>query len=234
MKIHRSIVMMALIFSVSCSHKGEFRYQTPTGETIILVQTASGGFPDTFMRREYFVQWASGNKERLPTVWFLHELHHPRIVQTNGLVWIISERGLLVRQGSSKATDGAWQQWEIKPNAELFQFLLQYAAANHFEGVTTSSYTQPLRLGPMVVSGSATETNMTLHYAAKPNEFFIAQTEGHGIFLPPHHTSVDFATHAITARFISPPNSMPTNLVFITRDKRFGWVFDKEETERSF
>ena len=234
MNIRSFILLGALAFGASCSHKSTFQYQTPTGETIILKQTSTPGFLDPSITREFFIQWTSGKKERLPTVWFLHEGHHPRVVQTNDLVWIISDRGLLARKGTPRNIGGEWHQWEVRPSDELFQFLFEYASAHQFIGVTTSSYTQSLRTGPLTVHESAMETNMTLHYAASPRDYFISQTDKQGFWLPPHRTQVDFDSHRITVSFSSPPEAMPTSLVFTTLDRGFDWRFDRTESRKTF
>ena len=234
MNIRFYILLGALALGASCSHKSTFQYQTPTGETIILKQTSTPGFLDPSITRELFIQWTSGKKEHLPTVWFLHEGHHPRVVQTNNLVWIISERGLLARKGLPHTIDGEWHQWEIRPTDDLFHFLYEYASEHHFSGVTTSTYTQSLRTGPLTVHESAMETNMTLHYAASPRDYFISQTDKQGFWLPPHRTQVDFESHRITVSFFSPPEAMPTSLVFTASNNGFDWQFDKPESMKTF
>jgi len=231
MKIPHYILLGILMFGSSCSRSTTFHHQTPTGETIILKQTSTPGFLDPTIKRQHFVKWNSGKKERLPNVWFLHEGHFPRIVQTNDHVWIISERGLLVRKGSPKKSGGEWHQWEIRPDEKLFAFLFDYASDHHFSGVTTSSYTQSLRTGPLTVHATAIETNSTLHYAASPRAYFISQTDKQGVWLPQHTTTVNFTTGDILVEFKNPPESLPPRLVFSANEDELSWIFDAGKTK---
>ena len=229
------LLSCALLSGCSGSSTSYFRHQVPSGETIVLKQTSTPGFLDPTIKRQFFIEWPQGRKESLPTVWFLHEGHNPRVVHTNDQVWIISERGLMVRAGTSRIIEGQWAVWEIRPSDDLFNFLFDYASARGFAGVTTSTYTHALRTSPITVHATAIETNSTLHYAASPREYFISPTVDRGYWLPQHKTDVDFSTHVITVTFLTTITAMPRRLVFTpTQQGAREWRFDREATERLF
>jgi hypothetical protein len=162
------------------------------------------GWGEVSAHYSYFIRWANGRKEELPSdmrnISHFLPMESVRVAETSDAVFLLAECGLVARKGPKSTPLGEWYVWQIEPSDDLFAYMLSLAQATSPKDISIDTYDSEPKPGRLI--------------RYRGTSYFLAETFDRRCWLPYRLASVDTVSHETVFKIAQAVPAMPDTLVF--------------------